>query len=150
MAGARSSSAHLCCVSAEFGADYGNHPHLVVQAQKKLIGAVPHRLDSGYCHYGDRLCSSGIIHTGINARWSSFGFGLVLNLRPKSILLSAAAALSASTVAIPVIGAMVSPVKVEVWLQGARSWFGPNNRTVTILILLMIGVVIVGNGLTRL
>lgn len=109
---------------------------------------------------------------GLLGPWSSFGFGVVLNLRPKSILLSAAAALSvagagltvgeagvviaiytvlsASTVAIPVIGALVSPVKVEAWLHGARAWFGRNNRTVTILILLMIGVVIVGNGLIRL
>lgn len=109
---------------------------------------------------------------GLLGPWSSFGFGVVLNLRPKSILLSAAAALSvagggltvgqagvviaiytalsASTVAIPVIGAIVSPVKAEAWLHGARAWLARNNRTVTILILLMIGVVIVGNGLTRL
>lgn len=104
--------------------------------------------------------------------WSSFGLGVALNLRPKSVLLSAAAALSvvggglavaeaavviaiytvlsASTVAIPVIGTILSPVKAEAWLHSTRSWLTRNNRTLTILILFMIGVVIVGNGLTRL
>lgn len=104
--------------------------------------------------------------------WSSFGFGFVLNLRPKSILLSAAAALSlrgaaltfgetaiviaiftalaATTVAIPVIATLVSPVRTEAWLLNARAWIARNNRTISILILLMIGVVIIGSGLTRL
>lgn len=104
--------------------------------------------------------------------WASFGLGFMLNLRPKSILLSTAAALSvqgggltvggtaiavsvytvlsASTVAVPVIGTLIAPVKTETWLLEARAWIARNNRTVTILILMMIGVVIVGNGLTRL
>ncbi|WP_104109649.1 MULTISPECIES: GAP family protein [unclassified Arthrobacter] len=104
--------------------------------------------------------------------WSSFGLGFVLNLRPKSILLSAAVALSlrgsaltvgetavviaiytalsATTVAIPVVGTLMSPEKTEAWLVSTRGWIARNNRTVTILILLMIGVVTVGNGLTRL
>lgn len=103
--------------------------------------------------------------------WPSFGLGIVLNLRPKSILLSAAAALSlggrltvgeisvliaiytalsASTVAIPVIATLTSPGRTEAWLVTTRAWLARNNRTVSILILIMIGVVIVGNGLTRL
>ncbi|WP_104092465.1 GAP family protein [Arthrobacter sp. GMC3] len=104
--------------------------------------------------------------------WSSFGLGVVLNLRPKAILLSAAAALSlngsaltvgeativiaiytamsATTVGVPVIATLMRPEKTEAWLVSTRAWIARNNRTVTILILLMIGVVIVGNGLTRL
>jgi hypothetical protein len=104
--------------------------------------------------------------------WSTFGLALVLNVRPKAILLSAAAALSlrgddlsngetaiaigvytvvsASTVAVPIIASFVSPAKTERSLVRARSWLDANSRIVSILIFIMIGVVIIGNGLTRL
>jgi hypothetical protein len=104
--------------------------------------------------------------------WSSFGLGLALNLRPKSLLLTAAAALplagaglttgeiavlvaiytalSASTVAIPVIATFTSPKKTEEWLVATRAWLARNSLTVTVLTLIIIGVVIIGSGLTRL
>lgn len=102
----------------------------------------------------------------------AFGLGVALNIRPKEILLSIAlgvamtaqplnladatitlaiyTALSASSVAALVIYSLVDPKRAEPHLMTVRSWLVKNNRIVTILIMLMIGVVIVGNGLTRL
>lgn len=104
--------------------------------------------------------------------WSAFGLALVLNVRPKAILLSAAAGLSvrgdeltgaeaaivvcvyvvisASTVVVPIIASLVQPDKTERRLVRTREWIAANNRTVSVLILILIGVVIVANGLTRL
>jgi hypothetical protein len=105
-------------------------------------------------------------------RWTSFGFAFVLNLRPKAILLALATGLalnggdlsvgqtavciavytvvSASTVATPIVYAMVSPARAQRWLENAQTWILQNYRVVTSIIMLMIGVVIFGDGLTRL
>ena len=104
--------------------------------------------------------------------WSAFGLAFILNLRPKAILLSAATGLSirgddlsvteaaivigvytivsASTVAALIVASLVRPEKTDEQLVRMRTWITENNRIVTILILIMIGVVIIGNGLTRL
>ena len=104
--------------------------------------------------------------------WQALGLAFVLNVRPKSILLSAAAGLSmrtqpltvgesvvaiavytvisASTVGIPVIFTLAAPKQAEPRLIIVRDWIVKNNRIVTILIMVMIGFVIIGNGLTRL
>ena len=103
---------------------------------------------------------------------SSLGLGFVLNLRPKGLLLSIAAGLalaevplvpssavtvvaiyvliSASTVAAPIIITLAAPKKMEPRLVSARDWMTRNNVIVTTLIMIMIGVVIVGNGMTKL
>ena len=104
--------------------------------------------------------------------WSAFGLAFILNLRPKAILLSAATGLSirgddlsvtesaivigvytivsASTVASLIVASLVRPEKTETQLVRMRTWIAENNRIVTILIMIMVGVVIIGNGLTRL
>ncbi|GAB3121015.1 GAP family protein [Glaciibacter psychrotolerans] len=104
--------------------------------------------------------------------WSCFGLAFVLNLRPKALLLAAAAGLamrgdqlslgstaivvavyvviSATTVVGPIVATLFAPNKTQGWLQHARAWIEHNSRIVTILIMLMIGVVIIGDGLTRL
>jgi Sap, sulfolipid-1-addressing protein len=104
--------------------------------------------------------------------FSAFGLALALNIRPKALLLAAAAGLSlrgdnlsfgsqtiaiivytvisASTVAVPIIFTLISPTKMEVRLVAVRAWLTRNNRTVTILIMIFIGVVIFADGLTRL
>jgi len=104
--------------------------------------------------------------------WSSCGLGFVLNLRPKSILLSAAAglslradgltvggtatviaiytALAASTVGLLVIATLISPVKAEARLVRTRATLSQNRQYISMVMLLMIGVAIVGNGLTHL
>ena len=104
--------------------------------------------------------------------WSAFGLAFILNLRPKAILLSAATGLSirgddlsvtesaivigvytivsASTVASLIVASLVRPEKTETQLVRMRTWIAENNRIVTVLIMIMVGVVIIGNGLTRL
>ncbi|WP_345761170.1 GAP family protein [Diaminobutyricibacter sp. McL0608] len=104
--------------------------------------------------------------------WSSLGFALLLNVRPKAILLSAAAGLSlrgdglspgevavvvliytlvaASTVAIPIIARLVAPRRTEIPLVNARKWLEANNRIVSALILVLVGFVVIADGLTRL
>jgi hypothetical protein len=104
--------------------------------------------------------------------WTSFGIGFVLNLRPKSILLGAATGLAlrgdglsiagtsivigvytvlaATTVAVPIAATLISPAKSEPTLLRTRTMLAANSRYISIVIMLMIGVVIVGNGLTHL
>ncbi|TFC06903.1 GAP family protein [Cryobacterium adonitolivorans] len=104
--------------------------------------------------------------------WQAFGLALALNFRPKGLLLSAAAglslraqdltlgqftvvvliftAISASTVAVPVIANMTRPATTERWLIDAREWVTQNNRIVSVLIMLLIGAVVVGSGLAHL
>ncbi|MCS5719673.1 GAP family protein [Herbiconiux sp. CPCC 205763] len=102
----------------------------------------------------------------------SAGLGLLLCFRPKSILICAAAGLSVrgdrlspgeltvlvlvftllatSTVIAPIVIAAASPQHAQSWLQAMRHWIEKNNATVTTLILLIIGVVVIGDGITRL
>ncbi|MGO4103755.1 GAP family protein [Leifsonia sp. YAF41] len=104
--------------------------------------------------------------------FSAFGLAIGLNLRPKALLLSAAVGVSITadnlnvasgsiviliytlvasvTVSIPVILTLASPTRMEPRLIQIRSWLERNNRTVSIVIMLVIGVVIFSNGLTRL
>jgi hypothetical protein len=102
----------------------------------------------------------------------SIGLGVLLCLRPKSLLLCAAAGLSvrgdrlstaelavlvgvftaiaASTVIAPIVVAAASPQHAQGWLRAMRRWIEKNSATVTTLILLIIGVVVIGDGITRL
>lgn len=100
------------------------------------------------------------------------GLALVLNIRPKALLLSIAAGLTvrghdlttgqsatlivvytlvgASSVAWPIIYSLVAPARAEAWLVVARGWVERNNTIVTLAILVLVGVVIVGEGVSRL
>ena len=102
----------------------------------------------------------------------ALGLALLLNIRPKAVLLAAAGGLSiraaglsageasviigvytvlaASTVAFPVVASLAAPKKTEAGLVRSREWITENSRTVGVLILFLIGVVIIGNGVTRL
>lgn len=104
--------------------------------------------------------------------WQAFGFAFALNLRPKALLLSAAAGvvltaqpltvgswavalvvytvISASTIGIPVLYAIVNPASAQPRLEVVRDWILQNNRIITILVMVVIGFVILGNGLTLL
>lgn len=104
--------------------------------------------------------------------WPAFGLALALNLRPKALMLSAAAGLSirgddlsvgqtavtvgfytilsASSVAFPIISSWVRPEKTERWLVPTNTWITANSSVVSDLIMIMVGVVIIGNGLGRL
>ncbi|MFB9307624.1 hypothetical protein BJY17_002902 [Agromyces hippuratus] len=104
--------------------------------------------------------------------WSAFGLGVALNIRPKEILLALAAGLAvrgaglsgseaaivilvytligASTVAVPVIATLIDAKGMQPRLLKMKEWLTRNNRVVTSLILLMVGVFIIGSGLARL
>ena len=102
----------------------------------------------------------------------SFSVAFVLNFRPKGLLLGVAAGLAlhaasvkageaavligvytviaTSTVVVPIAASFVAPRRVEPKLIAARDWLTHNGRTLTSLMMLMIGVVILGAGLTYL
>lgn len=104
--------------------------------------------------------------------WSALGFGLVLNVRPKGLLLAIAAGLSvradatsvpdgavaivvytligASTVAIPIIATTAAPSRMEPRLVRSHDWISANGKLLTRSILLVIGIVVVAMGIERL
>ncbi|WP_431797243.1 GAP family protein [Microbacterium kunmingense] len=104
--------------------------------------------------------------------WSSFAVAVVLNLRPKALLLACAAGLvirgasltvghativiaiytvlAGSTIAVPIAMTMASPGRMEPRLVQAKGWLHRHARVISAVVLLMVGVVAVGNGLTRL
>jgi hypothetical protein len=103
---------------------------------------------------------------------TALGLAFVLNLRPKGLLLGAAAGLviagarqtgsdavivvaiylvlASATVTVPIIATMVSPARMQPRLVVARDWLDHNGGHVTVVVLLMVGLVILGDGLTRL
>jgi len=102
----------------------------------------------------------------------SLGLGLALNLRPKGVLLCAAAslalasandgvedtailvlvytAIATSTVAVPIVTTLLSPRRMEPRLINARSWLDHNGPMVTAAIMVMIGAFIAVSGSTHL
>lgn len=101
----------------------------------------------------------------------SLGVGFVLMLRPKNLLLTIAAGvaiaagnvpfaptvvaiaifavLGISTLAAPIIFAVADPVRMRRPLEETRVWIEHNSATVTTLVLLVLGTVIIGSGLAR-
>jgi len=104
--------------------------------------------------------------------WPSFGLALGLNIRPKALLLSAAAGLSlrlgslspestlivlgvfailaSVTVTAPIALTLASPQRAEKWLLASEGWFTRNSHAVTNVIVALVGVVIFFNGITML
>ena len=102
----------------------------------------------------------------------SFAVAVLLNLRPKGLLLGIAAGLAlhaasvklnealvliviytvigTSTVVAPIVASLVAPRRMEPKLIAARDWMTHNGRLLTSLMMFMIGVVILGYGLTQL
>ena len=99
-----------------------------------------------------------------------FGIGLALNLRPKAVLLAAAAGLAISgarlrdaenlvllvsytaigtcTVVLPVVATMLFPERMEPRLVTAKDWIAANATAVGATILILIGAFVAGVGLT--
>jgi len=102
----------------------------------------------------------------------SFAVAVVLNLRPKGLLLGVTAGLvvhaaplqdgeaavlmviytviASSTVVIPIVASFLARRKVEPKLLSTRDWITANGRVLTAAMMFMIGVVILGSGLTHL
>ena len=103
---------------------------------------------------------------------AALGVAFALNLRPKGLLLGAAAGLSvagsslkvtetvivlaiyvglsSSTVIVPIVATLVAPARMQPRLVAARDWLSHNSAHITVVVLLMVGFVILGAGLSRL
>jgi len=103
---------------------------------------------------------------------AAFGVAVLLDFRPKGLLLGIAAGLAlhnaslrvsedavligiytviaTSTVVVPIMASFIAPRWMEPRLIAARDWLARNGRTLTSSMMLMIGVVILGAGLTEL
>lgn len=104
--------------------------------------------------------------------WPAFGVALLLNVRPKGLLLAIAAGLAlrgdgltpsqslipivvytlvgASTVAIPIILTLAQPERMAPRLVSMKDWVTRNMRAVTAVILFLIGLAIIWTGIARL
>ncbi len=102
---------------------------------------------------------------------ASLGLGFVLMLRPKNLLLTIAAGvaigasgaplsevvigialfvvLGISTLAAPIIFAFADPARMRKPLEETRVWIEGNSSTVTTIVLLVLGTVIIGSGLAH-
>ncbi|WP_209995961.1 GAP family protein [Paeniglutamicibacter kerguelensis] len=103
---------------------------------------------------------------------SAAGLGVALNLRPKAVLLAAAAglaigtkslsvsegmmalavytAIGGSSVAIPVLASLVRPDAMEPRLRQVLGWLERNQHIVAGVVVLLVGALITGNGFTHL
>lgn len=103
---------------------------------------------------------------------AAFGVAVLLDFRPKGLLLGIAAGLAlhgasvntseaallisiytliaTSTVVVPITASLIAPRRMEPRLVTAHDWLERNGRTLTSSMMLMIGVVILGVGLTQL
>ena len=103
---------------------------------------------------------------------ATFGIAVLLDFRPKGLLLGVAAGLAlhaasvnvgeaavliavytliaTSTVVIPIVASLIAPRQVEPKLITARDWLARNGRILTSSMAFMIGVVILGVGITNL
>jgi hypothetical protein len=101
----------------------------------------------------------------------SLGLGLALNFRPKSLILSAAASLAlrsanldvngtavlvvvysiiaTSTVTIPIVATLAAPDRMEPRLINARDWLDEHGHVVTATVMLLVGVIILGFGVSK-
>jgi hypothetical protein len=103
---------------------------------------------------------------------ASFGVAVFLDFRPKGLLLGIAAGLTlhaasvrpsqagvliviytviaSSTVVVPIAASLIAPRRMEPKLIAARDWLAHNGRILTSSMMFMIGVVIIGAGLSKL
>ncbi|MGH3336286.1 MAG: GAP family protein [Nocardioides sp.] len=100
-----------------------------------------------------------------------FGIGLALNLRPKALLLFAAAslaisgapplvdddlflivvytAIATSTVVVPTLATVFFPDRMEPRLVAARDWVSAHGTAVTGAVMILVGVVVLAAGIGR-
>ncbi|MGK2855419.1 MAG: GAP family protein [Microbacteriaceae bacterium] len=119
----------------------------------------------------DRARPSWIERIGALGPLPALGIGLMLNFRPRALLLFAAASLvisgagpgvddvvtlivvytgiATSTVATPTLLAVFRPARMEPRLLVARDWIGAHGAAVTGSVMILIGVVVIGLGIGR-
>jgi hypothetical protein len=73
-----------------------------------------------------------------------------LRVGQASVVIVAFTAIATSTVAVPVVAHLVAPSRMHGPLERLREWLVENNVAIMGLVLLMIGVVMIGNGIASL
>jgi threonine/homoserine/homoserine lactone efflux protein len=152
------------------------HPDTAVGIVEIIVGVALLALALfGWFHPRAKAASAtpGWLRSSTNmGPWTAVGLGLILNARPKSILLAIAAGLSlhadadqpaeliigvlvytiiaASTVAVPIIATTAAPARMEPQLVRAHDWLGRNGHVLTCVILALVGVFVVVMGIERL
>jgi hypothetical protein len=103
---------------------------------------------------------------------AALGLAVALALRPKALLLSTAAALilgtsrltvgetvvvlaifvgvGGSSVAVPIILTLANPHMMRPPLEASRGWITRNSRTVSLVVVFLVGTFVLGDGMTRL
>jgi hypothetical protein len=151
-------------------------PDALTAALMMVIGAALIVLGVINLRRGSRSESSGV--PGWLSKVESFGalaafaVAVLLDFRPKGLLLGMAAGLAVhaasvkageaavlvviytviatSTVVIPIVASLLAPRQMEPKLLAARDWMTHNGRLLTSLMMFVIGVVILGYGFTQL
>ena len=70
-----------------------------------------------------------------------------LSVGQASVVIVVFTAIATSTVAIPVVAHLAAPARIRGPLENLREWLVVNNVTVMVLVLLVIGVVMIGNSI---
>jgi threonine/homoserine/homoserine lactone efflux protein len=73
-----------------------------------------------------------------------------LSVGEASVVIVVFTAIATSTVAVPVVAHLVAPSQMHGPLEGLREWLVENNVAIMVLVLLVIGVVMIGNGIASL
>jgi Sap, sulfolipid-1-addressing protein len=143
--------------------------HIMIGIALVVLGVISLRRSSRSERTGLPGWLSAVDSFGVLA---AFGVAVLLDLRPKGLLLGIAAGLTlhnasvraseaavlisiytliaTSTVVVPITASLMAPRWMEPRLIAARDWLAHNGRTLTSSMMLMIGVVILGVGLTEL
>jgi hypothetical protein len=143
--------------------------HIMIGIALVVLGVISLRRSSRSERTGLPGWLSAVDSFGVLA---AFGVAVLLDFRPKGLLLGIAAGLAlhnasvraseaavliaiytliaTSTVVVPITASLMAPRWMEPRLIAARDWLAQNGRTLTSSMMLMIGVVILGIGLTEL
>jgi Sap, sulfolipid-1-addressing protein len=70
-----------------------------------------------------------------------------LSVGEASVVIVVFTAIATSTVAVPVVAHLVAPARMRDPLERLRQWLVENNVTIMVLVLLLIGVVMIGNSI---
>jgi Sap, sulfolipid-1-addressing protein len=73
-----------------------------------------------------------------------------LSVGEASVVIVVFTAIATSTVAVPVVAHLVAPARMRGPFERLREWLVENNVTIMVLVLLLIGVVMIGNSIASL
>jgi hypothetical protein len=71
----------------------------------------------------------------------------LLSVGQVAVLITLFTAIAASTVAVPVVAYLVASARMAGPLEGLREWLVDNSLPIMVVVLLVIGIVLIGNGI---